>query len=122
MEDDTNCRFGGRLLRVPAAAMPLAILEVRSLSGLAWRERTWLLRAEGRDSLWAAVADRPERALPVAAADTSGTAEAAGFRLLAGYLASTKAEIAAASPASALLPAEKLHAMLALRRDGWRKH
>lgn len=101
---------------VPAGAVAVATLELSSPLGLAWRERLWLVRCRGRDSLWAAVAETPERAVPVVAADSAGTpAEAAG-RLLGGYLAETRAELQAASPASTLLPAEHLAALLALRR------
>jgi hypothetical protein len=107
---------------VPRGAVPLAVLDLCSPHGLVWRERLWLLREHGRDSLWAAVADSPDRAIPVAAADADGSLEAAGYRLLAGYLAQTTAEISAASPASAMLPADRLAAMLALRRRGWIRH
>jgi hypothetical protein len=107
---------------VPRGAIPLAVLDLCSPHGLAWRERLWLLRAHGRDSLWAAVADSPDRAVPVAAADTQGSPEAAGYRLLAGYLAETRAEISAVTHASGVLPAEQIAAMVSLRRTGWMRH
>lgn len=107
---------------VPGGAVPIAVLELQSSQGLHWRERVWLLRREGRDSLWAAVTETPDRAVPVAAMDSTGSPQAAAFRLLAGYVAETRAEIASASPASALLPAEQLAAILALRRGGWSRH
>jgi hypothetical protein len=107
---------------VPRGAVPLAVLDLCSPHGFMWRERLWLLREHGRDSLWAAVADSPDRAIPVAAADADGSLDAAGYRLLAGYLAATSAEISAASPASAMLPAERLAAILTLRRAGGVRH
>jgi hypothetical protein len=107
---------------VPRGAVPLAELELAGNAGLSWRERTWLLRAHGRDSLWAAVAESPDRAVPVAACDAEGSVEEAGFRLLVGYLAEIRAEVQSASPVSALLPASQLSAMLAMRRAGWRRH
>lgn len=106
---------------VPADAIHLATLDLRSRQGMAWREKIWLLRQDGRDSLWAAVADAPERAVPVAAADTFGTPEESGARLLASYIAVSGAEPSPA-PDRGLMPAAELTAMLALRRAGWKRH
>lgn len=110
---------------VPHGAVHLATLDLRSRLGLAWREKIWLLRHDGRDSLWAAVADAPERAAPVGAADTAGTPEEAGARLLAGYLAVSGAEPSLAPDGTAgggLMPAAELAALVALRRAGWKRH
>jgi hypothetical protein len=107
---------------VPRGAVPLAVLDLCSPHGFIWRERLWLLREHGRDSLWAAVADSPDRAIPVAAVDAGGSLESAGYRLLAGYLAQTSAEISAATPASAMLPADRLATILTLRRAGGMSH
>ena len=104
---------------VPGGAMPLALVELHAPGGMRWRERVWLLRADGRDSLWAAVADCPERAVPVAASDSDGGIEEAGFRLLAGYLAETRAAVTAMLSESDVLPADQLASIAALRRDGW---
>jgi hypothetical protein len=111
---------------VPAGAIHLATFDLRSRHGLAWREKVWMLRAEGRDSLWAAVADAPAmgssaRALMVAAADSDGTPEQAGARLLAGYLAVSGAEPRPV-PGCGRLQAAELAALLELRRAGWRRH
>ncbi len=106
---------------VPHGAVHLATLDLRSRLGLVWRETIWLLRHDGRDSLWAAVADAPDRAAPVGAADTAGTPEEAGARLLAGYIAVSGAEPSPA-PGGGLMQAAELAAMLALRRAGWKRH
>jgi hypothetical protein len=119
MDEFTGCAVRALPRRVPLTAVPLAVLDLTASTGITWRERLWLLRDSGRDSLWAAVADSPDRAMPVVAVDADGTLVDAAARLLAFYLAETRAEIAAGSPASALLPAERLAAVLALRRAGW---
>jgi hypothetical protein len=111
---------------VPAGAIHLATFDLRSRHGLAWREKVWLLRADGRDSLWSAVADSPgqstsARALVVAAADSDGTPEEAGARLLAGYLAVSGAEPRPVAGCGRL-PAAELAALVELRRAGWRRH
>lgn len=116
MPDRACCSVPGT---VPAGAMKLALVELHAAGGMRWRERVWLLRADGRDSLWAAVADCPERAVPVAASDSDGSIEQAGFRLLAGYLAETRAQVTAMLPDSDILPAEQLASIAVLRRDGW---
>jgi len=119
MSNQTNRACCGVPGTVPAGAMKLALVELHAPGGMRWRERVWLLRADGRDSLWAAVADCPERAVPVAASDSDGSLEQAGVRLLAGYLAETRAQVTAMLADSDILPAADLAAIAALRRDGW---
>ncbi len=107
---------------VPGEAVPIATLELASPAGLAWREKLWLRRSNGRDMLWAAVAEAPHRAIPVSSAEAEGTPEESGFRLLAVYLAETRAEVVEAQPGSDLICAERLAAIVALRRTGWVRH
>lgn len=116
MGQGSGCASCGIPGGTPAGAVPLAVLALRAPGGMRWNERVWLLRAEGQDSLWAAVEDRPDRAIPVAAAGAGGTPRSAACRLLRLYLAGTRAEVEAATSASGALTAELLAAIVASRR------
>lgn len=100
---------------VPPGALPIVTLELRAASGLIWRELLWLVRCCGRDALWAAVEETPDRAAPVTVQQQQGLPGAAAGRLLADYLEATRAEVLAAAAASPLLAPAELAALLAER-------
>lgn len=122
MSNQTDRAWRGVPGEVPPGAASLALLELRAPGGIGWQEQLWLLREDGSDSLWAAVADCPERAVPVAAGASDGTIAEAGLRLLGIYLSQAGARLEAVRASSGILPADRLASLVARRgaARGWR--